>query len=89
MNEPFGVNIPQPKKIKTVLPLEESSVYSGINIRADDVERNDDGTFRLTFKTKPLSEDKHKLLMELFPNVTEQAYRLLNIEKLLASVVKE
>jgi len=57
-----------------------------IRVNALGVEEIGDGKFLLSFRARRLNEDEHSLLRRLFPLLSEQAYRLLTQEALLASI---
>lgn len=61
----------------------DNTYRSVITIRAEDVSRNDDGTWNITMVGRDLSEQERETIREMFPYLEEQVYKLLNKEMLL------
>jgi hypothetical protein len=57
-----------------------------ITIRALQIQDNRNGTFTVTMRGRVLNSEEHKFLENLFPTITDEAYRLLDIEALLANL---
>ena len=57
-----------------------------VDIKAEGVDDNGNGTFTLKLAGAAVSNEDTKVLARLFPNLGEAAYRLLNQEALLASL---
>ncbi len=90
MNEPFGVNIPKNKSVKTLPPepVSEETIH-GVRIKAHDVRLDEStGEYILTFIGKRLSKEQSEMIQKLFPTVSESVYRLLDVECLMAAIVK-
>jgi hypothetical protein len=60
-----------------------------VNIAAQAVHDNGNGTFTIRLIGKPLSESEQKMLIALFPTLTEKAYDLLDKEVLLSALATE
>lgn len=69
------------------LPTTEEPIYTNhIDIVAEEVINNLNGTFTIRIKGKRLSDEDRAILEKLYPNLCDEAYRLLNKEALLASL---
>ena len=60
-----------------------------IRVRARSVMDNNDGTFILDLPCREVTNEEHKMLMHLFPNLSERAYHLLAQELLLDSIMTD
>lgn len=54
-----------------------------IFVKAKEVLDHGNGTFEIVIEPRPMTEEQRKVLHELFPNLTERAYDLLEKELLL------
>lgn len=59
-----------------------------INVRAKEARKNEDGTWNLEIKARGLTPNEHSVLAELFPDLAEQAYALLDKQMLLDAIVR-
>ena len=59
-----------------------------LRIQAIEVHDNKDGTFSLVVPARPLHESEERVLGNLFPNLIDEAYILLQKEALLQAIVK-
>jgi hypothetical protein len=57
-----------------------------ISVRATRVTDNGNGTFDLEMEGAQLTVEDRKILEQLFPNLTDKAYELLNKEALLNAI---
>jgi LytS/YehU family sensor histidine kinase len=60
-----------------------------VAIKALEVTDNKNGTFFIILEGQAMSSEEKKIFERLFPNLSEQAYELLNKEALFASLAKE
>lgn len=60
-----------------------------IRIRAEHVQRLEDGLFEIRLASRPMTEQEARFMRAMFPNTFEQAQALLDNEALLAAIERE
>jgi len=60
-----------------------------ITIKAVSVRDNKNGTFAIEFPAAPIPPEKRKVLEELFPDLLDSAYSLLNKQALLKMIATD
>lgn len=61
--------------------------YAAVTVRCDKADRNEDGTYTLWIPAQKLTTEQHAQIKDLFPNLSEKAYELINKELLLSALV--
>ena len=68
---------------------QKAPVHAVITIRADHIEDNGNGTFKLFIPSRVLTTTEAQILEDLFPNLLESAYWLLTKEALISNAVRK
>lgn len=66
----------------------QSTHITYVRFKVQDCIQNNDGSVTLVFPVRVLSEQERDIISGLYPNLSEQAYGLLEKETVLSSIVK-
>lgn len=64
-------------------------VHQIIRIKAVRAEELKKGEFEITFEARNITNDEHKILQGLFPHTGHEIGHLLQVEAVLANIVKD
>lgn len=60
-----------------------------VTIKAQSVLNNGDGTFAVVLEGRELTKELRQALTELYPNLLDQAYKLLDKEAILEAITED
>jgi hypothetical protein len=69
------------------VPELEHTPTTRLKVKARHVKMLDPETAEIEIEVRLLTEDQHKVMRQLFPDILEKAYELLDKQALLAAIV--